>query len=85
MTSPFIDPTPTTVLPRAVAVLDAPAVELTDEQADWLIQRIEWSAGFGIAMSRQFFEAFGVGVELGVRDEFREDARAAVRKVARLG
>lgn len=85
MTSPFIDPTPTAVLPRAVAVLDAPAVELTDEQADWLIQRIEWSLGLNMGLAGLFYEAFGVGVELGVRDEFREEARAAVRRIARLG
>lgn len=62
----------------------APSRELTDEQADWLIQRLEWSAGLSVSLAGQFAQAFGVGVELGVRDEYREEARAAVRRIARL-
>lgn len=58
--------------------------ELTDEQADWLIQRLEWAAGLSVSMSAQFAATFGVGVELGVRDEHREEARAAVRRIARV-
>lgn len=68
-----------TSLPRA-----AVAGELTDEQADWLIQRIEWAAGLNMGLAGLFFEAFGVGVELGVREEFREEARAIVRRIARV-
>lgn len=67
----------------STAVLEPPAVELTDEQADWLIQRIEWSMGLNMGLAGLFYEAFGVGVELGVRGEFREEARAAVRRIAR--
>lgn len=62
----------------------ASAGELTDAQADWLIQRLEWAAGFNVGLAQMFFAAFGVGVELGVRDEYREEARAAVRRVARV-
>ena len=79
MTGPFIDPSPTVILPRAVD-----ARELTDEQADWIIQRIEWAMGLHMGMAGLFFEAFGVGVEFGVSDEHREAARSAVRKIARL-
>lgn len=65
-------------------VLRAPSRELTDEQADWVIQRLEWAAGLHVGMAGMFAEAFGVGVEFGVRDEYREEAREAVRRIARL-
>ena len=61
------------------------SVELTDEQADWLISRLEWTAGLHVGLSAEFKMAFGVGVELGVREEHRDEARAAVRRIARLG
>lgn len=79
--------TMTAVLGNA-ATITTPAVssvELTDEQADWLISRLEWTAGLHVGLSAEFRMAFGVGVELGVREEYRDEARAAVRRIARLG
>lgn len=80
--------TMTAVLGNAATITHTPAVssvELTDEQADWLISRLEWTAGLHVGLSAEFRMAFGVGVELGVREEYREGARAAVRRIARLG
>lgn len=71
----------TTAATASVATLDAPAGELTDEQADFLIQRLEWALGLK-NIERAFFIAFGVGVTLELP---REEARAAVRRMARVG
>ena len=79
--------TMTAVVGETATITHAPEVspvELTDDQADWLITRLEWTAGLHVGLSAEFRLAFGVGVELGVREEYRDEARAAVRRIARL-
>lgn len=73
--------TTTATVIGTVDLAPPPSDELTDEQADWVLQRLGWALGFNV-IETEFFRAFGVA--LGLKDEHQEEARAAVRRIARL-